>query len=48
VAFSIVRDLVKRHVETGNFPVKSEYTLTESGLEIVELNKGMKRWALKD
>jgi DNA-binding HxlR family transcriptional regulator len=39
--------LVKRHVETGNFPIKSEYTLTESGLEIVDIIKGMKRWALK-
>jgi DNA-binding HxlR family transcriptional regulator len=39
--------LVRRHVETGNFPIKSEYTLTGSGLEIVEIIKGIKRWALK-
>ncbi|MCU0629551.1 MAG: helix-turn-helix transcriptional regulator [Methanoregulaceae archaeon] len=39
--------LVNRRVEAGCFPIKSEYTLTESGLEIVEIIKGMKRWALK-
>jgi DNA-binding HxlR family transcriptional regulator len=39
--------LVKRYVETGSFPIKSEYSLTDSGLEIVEIIKGMKRWALK-
>ena len=39
--------LIKRRVEVGNFPVKSEYTLSGSGLEIVGIIKGMKRWALK-
>jgi len=39
--------LIKRHVETGNFPARSEYTLTESGLEIVDIIKGIKKWALK-
>lgn len=39
--------LIQRHVETENFPVKSEYILTGSGLEIVDIIKGMKRWALK-
>jgi len=39
--------LIQRQVDAGNFPVKSEYTLNESGLEIVDIIKGMKRWALK-
>jgi DNA-binding HxlR family transcriptional regulator len=39
-------ELIKRHVEAGSFPVKSEYTLTESGIGIIEIIKGMKRWAL--
>ena len=39
--------LVERRVEAGTVPVRSEYTLTESGLEIVEVIKDIKRWALR-
>jgi DNA-binding HxlR family transcriptional regulator len=39
--------LVKNHVDSSSFPVKSRYTLTESGLEIIDIVKDMKRWALK-
>jgi len=39
--------LVENRVERGSFPVKSEYTLTECGLEMIDVIKGMKRWALK-
>ncbi len=39
--------LVVNRVDSTTFPVKSEYTLTESGLEIIEIIKDMKRWALK-
>ncbi len=39
--------LVTKRVDDSTFPVKSEYTLTESGLEIIEVIKGMKRWSLK-
>lgn len=39
--------LVENRVDSTSFPVKSEYTLTESGLEIIDIVKGMKRWALK-
>ncbi|OPY52332.1 MAG: HxlR-like helix-turn-helix [Methanosaeta sp. PtaU1.Bin112] len=39
--------LVVNRVDCTTFPVKSEYTLTESGLEIIEIIKDMKRWALK-
>ena len=39
--------LVKNRVDSTSFPVKSEYTLTQSGLEIIDIVKDMKRWALK-
>jgi len=39
--------LVENRVDSTSFPLKSEYTLTESGLEIIDIVKGMKRWALK-
>jgi DNA-binding HxlR family transcriptional regulator len=39
--------LVVNRVDSTTFPVKSEYTLTESGLEIIEIIKDMKRWALR-
>ena len=39
--------LVQKRVDETNFPVKSEYTLTNSGLEIISIIKDMKRWALK-
>jgi len=39
--------LVENMVDSSTFPVKSEYTLTRSGLEIIEIIKDMKRWALK-
>ena len=39
--------LVHKRVDETNFPVKSEYTLTNSGLEIISIIKDMKRWALK-
>jgi len=39
--------LVDKSFDGSSFPVRSEYNLTESGLEIVEVVKAMKRWALK-
>lgn len=39
--------LVERSFDGRSFPAKAEYSLTESGLEIVEIVKDMKRWALK-
>ena len=39
--------LIEKVVDAGSFPVKSEYTLTESGLEIIDIIKDLKRWALK-
>ncbi len=42
-----VEGLVENRFDGSSFPAKSEYSLTESGLEIVEIVKEMKRWALK-
>jgi len=39
--------LIDNRVDSSSFPVKSEYTLTDSGLEIINIVKDMKRWALK-
>lgn len=39
--------IVQKRVDATTFPVKSEYTLTESGLELVNVIRGIKQWALK-
>ena len=39
--------LIENRVDKSSFPVKSEYILTPSGLEIISVIKDMKRWALK-
>mgnify|MGYP001026898821 FL=1 len=39
--------LVEKRVEAGSVPVRSEYTLTGSGLGLVEVIKDIKRWALR-
>lgn len=39
--------LIKRQVDATSFPVKSEYTLTKSGLEIIEIIRDIKKWALR-
>jgi DNA-binding HxlR family transcriptional regulator len=39
--------LIERRVDVTSFPVRSEYTLTDSGLEIIGIIRDIKRWALK-
>jgi len=39
--------IVSRRVDASTFPVRSEYTLTSSGLELVDVIRGIKHWALK-
>jgi DNA-binding HxlR family transcriptional regulator len=39
--------IVTRKVDASAFPVRTDYTLTESGVEIVEVIRTIKRWALK-
>jgi len=40
-------ELIIRKVDATSFPVKSEYKLTEMGIELVEAVKVIKNWALK-
>ncbi|WP_286877985.1 winged helix-turn-helix transcriptional regulator [Methanosaeta sp. UBA458] len=39
--------LVEKKMDSEAFPLKSEYTLTESGLEMIEVIKSIKLWALR-
>ncbi len=39
--------LIENKVDRTSFPMKSRYTLTESGQEIINIIKDMKLWALK-
>ena len=39
--------LVERRVEAGIVPIRSEYTLTASGLGLIEVIKEIKQWALR-
>ncbi|MEN6343346.1 MAG: helix-turn-helix domain-containing protein [Methanospirillum sp.] len=38
--------IVTRRVDATAFPIRSEYTLTESGLALVDVVRGIKTWAL--
>lgn len=40
-------EIIIRKVDATAFPVRTEYTLTESGLGIIEIIRDIKRWALK-
>ena len=40
-------ELICRKVDATAFPVRTEYTLTESGLEIIGIIRAIKQWALK-
>jgi len=39
--------VVTKKIDATTFPVRSEYTLTSSGLELVDIIRGIKMWALK-
>lgn len=39
--------IIGNRIDADRFPVKSEYYLTESGVEIVGIIKEIKKWALK-
>jgi DNA-binding HxlR family transcriptional regulator len=39
--------IVTRKVDAGVFPIRSDYSLTKSGLDLVEVIRDIKRWALK-
>ncbi|MDU9375537.1 HTH-type transcriptional activator HxlR [Methanocorpusculaceae archaeon Sp1] len=39
--------IVSKHVDASVVPIRSEYTLTASGIELMEVVRGIKYWALK-
>ena len=39
--------LIKKTTDKSKFPIKCEYSLTESGREFIPIVKSMKQWALK-
>jgi DNA-binding HxlR family transcriptional regulator len=39
--------LIKKKIDTTQFPVKCEYTLTSSGKDFITIIKEVKQWALK-
>lgn len=39
--------LIKRKLDASQFPVKTEYSLTEIGEEFIPIIRNMKSWALK-
>ncbi len=39
--------IITKKVDASVVPVKSEYTLTDSGIELMDVVRGIKYWALK-
>lgn len=39
--------LIKKTVDSSEFPVKSTYTLTDSGKDFIKIIKGIKKWTLR-
>tara|TARA_Y100000310_G_C20677341_1_gene813853 strand:- start:879 stop:1235 length:357 start_codon:yes stop_codon:yes gene_type:complete len=39
--------MIKKEIDASKFPIKCEYSLTESGLDFIKIIKDMKTWALK-
>ena len=39
--------LIEKRVDASSFPVKSEYSLTDPGLELMDAVRSIKEWALK-
>jgi DNA-binding HxlR family transcriptional regulator len=39
--------IIKKKIDTSSFPVKCEYSLTESGEDIIDIIKNIKKWSLK-
>ena len=39
--------MIKKKIDTSSFPVKCEYSLTDSGKDFIDIIKNIKNWALK-
>lgn len=40
-------NLIKKRIDTAEFPIKSEYSLTKSGKDFIKIIKDIKKWSLK-
>jgi len=40
-------NLIKKRVDSSQVPIKSEYSLTDSGKDFISIIQDMKQWALK-
>jgi DNA-binding HxlR family transcriptional regulator len=38
---------ITKHIDTSNFPVKSDYTFTKIGIDFISIIKDIKNWALR-
>ena len=38
--------IISKKIDTTYFPVKSEYSLTKSGIDLIQIIKNIKKWAL--
>ncbi|HUS98841.1 MAG TPA: winged helix-turn-helix transcriptional regulator [Candidatus Thermoplasmatota archaeon] len=38
---------ITKHIDTSRFPIKCEYTLTNSGKDFVRIIKDIKKWPLQ-
>jgi len=39
--------IINKKIDTSSFPVKCEYSLTDSGEDIIKIIKEIKKWSLK-
>ncbi len=40
-------NLIKKRIDTTEFPIKCEYSLTKSGEDFIKIIQDIKKWALK-
>lgn len=40
-------NLINKKIDTSEFPIKCEYSLTKSGEDFIKIIKDIKKWALK-
>ncbi|MFE3845802.1 winged helix-turn-helix transcriptional regulator [Thermoplasmatota archaeon] len=39
--------IIKKNIDTSSFPIKCEYSLTNSGIDLINIIKNIKDWSLK-
>lgn len=39
--------IIKKNIDSSQFPVKCEYRLTKAGEDFIEITKSIKQWSLK-